>query len=94
VTGLPTANPLTARPPVAAPAPDRALRSAAEAFEAMFMRQMIGTMRAAKLTDDMLANNASDTFRDMFDARIADSMAEASVAGIAGMLMAEWGKGQ
>ena len=52
------------------------LEAAAKAFEAVFMRQMIGSMRQAKLADDELAGgvSAADQFRDLQDAKIADSM--------------------
>src|SRR3546814_4238654 len=56
---------------------DRAgLQQAAKAFEAIFMRQMISSMRSAKLGEDLLGSSASNQFRDMADARVADGMAE------------------
>ena len=63
------------------------LREAAQAFEAVFLRQMIGSMRQAKLGEDLLGSDASDQFRDMADARLADSMAEQGGFGIAEMLL-------
>jgi peptidoglycan hydrolase FlgJ len=85
--------PLPANQTAAAPPPDPALRKAAEAFEAIFMRQMIGAMRAAKLADDMLDSSAANQFRDMFDARIADKLAATPSAGsIAALLTAQWSK--
>ncbi|MEY4270264.1 MAG: hypothetical protein RLZZ58_1480 [Pseudomonadota bacterium] len=83
--------PLSANQSAAVREPDPALRKAAEAFEAIFMRQMIGAMRSAKLADDMLDNSAAGQFRDMFDARIAESMATTPSAGsIADLLTAQW----
>ena len=85
-------NPLTSQPNAAAGAePSRAqderLRDAAQAFEAVFLRQMIGSMRQAKLGEDLLGSDAADQFRDMADARLADSMAEGGSFGIAEMLL-------
>src|SRR3546814_18828926 len=67
---------------------DRAgLQQAAKAFEAIFMRQMISSMRSAKLGEDLLGSSASNQFRDMADARVADGMAEnGGGLGIATML--------
>lgn len=66
------------------------LKGAAKAFEAVFLRQMISSMRSAKLADGMLDNNASEQFRDMSDARLADSMAERNTLGIADMLLKQF----
>ena len=49
--------------------------AAAKQFEAIFLRQMIASMRAPSLGDDLFGSDASDQFRDMSDARLADSMA-------------------
>ncbi len=72
---------------------DAALARAAEAFEALFLRQMLAAMRAAKLADDPLSSAAQGTFRDMSDARLADSMAAAMAAsnsGIAALLRTQF----
>lgn len=71
---------------------DRAgLQQAAKAFEAIFMRQMISSMRSAKLGEDLLGSSASDQFRDMADARVADGMAEnGGGIGIATMLLKQF----
>lgn len=80
----------------AAPQPAKADRhgelvKAAQAFEAVFLRQVIGSMRQAKLGDDLLGSSASDQFRDMSDAKLADSMAaEGSGFGIAKMLITQF----
>jgi peptidoglycan hydrolase FlgJ len=47
----------------------------AKRFEAIFLRQMIATMRAPSLGDDIFGSDASNQFRDMSDARLADAMA-------------------
>lgn len=66
------------------------LKAAAKAFEAVFVRQMIGSMRQAKLGEDMLGGAATDTFREMSDAKLADSMAETGSFGIAEMLLKQF----
>lgn len=68
------------------------LKSAAQAFEAVFLRQMISSMRSASLGDGLLDSSASNQFRDMADAKVADSMAEKGVLGIAEMLARQLGK--
>jgi peptidoglycan hydrolase FlgJ len=66
------------------------LAKAAQAFEAVFLRQMIGSMRQAKLGEDILGGSATDTFREMSDAKLADSMAENSSFGIAELLLKQF----
>ena len=76
-------------------APDTAaqrasLRTAAQQFEAVFLRQMIGSMRSAHLGEDLFGSQATDQFRDMADANLADSMSHQGVFGIAQMLLAQF----
>jgi flagellar protein FlgJ len=66
------------------------LKAAAQAFEAVFLRQMIGSMRQAKLGDDILGGSSADQFRDMSDAKLADSMAEKGSFGIAELLLKQF----
>jgi peptidoglycan hydrolase FlgJ len=82
----------TPAPQGSAPADKREaeLRKAAEAFEAVFLRQVIGSMRQAKLGDDLFGSAATDQFRDMADARLADSMAGQGSFGIADLLMQQF----
>jgi len=67
-----------------------ALRTAAQQFEAVFLRQMIGSMRQAHLADDMFGSQATEQFRDMSDANLADAMSHRGVFGIAQMLLAQF----
>jgi flagellar protein FlgJ len=67
-----------------------ALRGAAQQFEAVFLRQMIGSMRQAHLADDPFGSQATEQFRDMSDANLADSMSHQGVFGIAQMLLAQF----
>jgi flagellar protein FlgJ len=76
-----------AAPQPGEPQQDQRMREAAQAFEAVFLRQMIGSMRQARLGEDLLGSDAADQFRDMADARLADTMAERESFGIAEMLL-------
>ncbi|HEX7740940.1 MAG TPA: rod-binding protein [Sphingobium sp.] len=67
------------------------LEKTARQFEAIFLRQMIGTMRQAGPGDGLFDSSASDQFRDMSDARTADSLAEKGTLGIAEMLLRQYG---
>ena len=67
------------------------LAIAAKQFEAVFLRQMIGSMRQANLSDDIFGSSAEDTFRDMSDGHLADDMAGKGF-GIAEMLTKQLGK--
>lgn len=71
---------------LSAPAIDPALRKAAQGFEAVFLRELIGSMRKAKLSDEAFGSEASDNFRELADARTADSMATLGQFGIAAMI--------
>jgi flagellar protein FlgJ len=66
------------------------LAKAAKAFEAVFMRQMISSMRSASLGDELFGSSAGEQFRDMSDARLADSMADGKGFGIAELLMKQF----
>ena len=68
------------------------LKAAALAFEAVFLRQMIGSMRQAKLGEDMLGGQSAETFRELSDAKLADKMAEVGSFGIAEMLLKQFDK--
>ena len=92
----PTSLPLRAQATSLAPqgpanqAQREALRGAAQQFEAVFLRQMIGSMRQAHLADDMFGSQATEQFRDMSDANLADAMSHQGVFGIAQMLLSQF----
>jgi flagellar protein FlgJ len=92
VTSLPLQAPATSLAPQdpTTQAQREALRGAAQQFEAVFLRQMIGSMRQAHLADDMFGSQATEQFRDMSDANLADSMSHQGVFGIAQMLLAQF----
>ena len=90
-------NPAITSPAAQAPDPaagprEGQLRQAAEAFEAVFLRQVIGSMRQAKIGEDLFGSSASDQFRDMADARLADDMAARGSFGIAELLLQQFGR--
>jgi flagellar protein FlgJ len=51
---------------------------------------MIGSMRQARLADDAFGSNATEQFRDMSDARLAENMSQQRSFGIAEMLMGQF----
>ena len=91
------AGPVTETPAAiadpAAGAQKTQIREAAKAFEAIFMRQMISSMRTATPGDTLFSNDAANQFRDMADARLADDMANGNGGGfgIAEMLLKQFG---
>ena len=66
------------------------MQAVAKQFEAVFLRQMIGSMRQAGLAEGAMDSSATDQFRDMADARTADSMANTGGFGIAQLLMRQF----
>lgn len=82
---------VTATPRDAAAHKREQMEKAAKAFEAVFLRQMIGSMRQAKLGEDILGGSSTEQFREMSDAKLADSMAEKGGFGIAELLLAQFG---
>jgi len=77
---------------VTAPKCDPELRKAAEAFEAVILRQMMASMRKAKLGDEMFGSSATDNFREMADAKLADNMAGLRQFGIADLVEQQLGR--
>ena len=69
------------------------LVKAAHAFEAIFTRQLLATMRGAKLSDDDISGSSSvDQFREMADAKMADNLSKQGGLGIANMLIKQLDK--
>jgi flagellar protein FlgJ len=86
----PTAS-ATAAPSTGISAEQQKLKAVAQQFEAVFLRQMIASMRQASPGDGLFDSSASDQFRDMADARVADDMATKGGLGIAEMLIRHYG---
>lgn len=89
INGTAPTTPAVATDPIKAKQLDK-LRDAAQQFEAVFLRQMISSMRQASLGDDILGSEASNQFRDMGDARTADEMAKKGTLGVAEMLLKQF----
>ncbi|WP_366930266.1 rod-binding protein [uncultured Sphingomonas sp.] len=62
---------------------DANLAAAGQRFEAIFTGMMLKSMRSAKLADGLFDNKAGEQFRDMFDGKLTESMAQHSPMGIA-----------
>ena len=58
------------------------LEQAGAQFEAVFTGMMLKSMRQAKLSDSLFESKALDTFTEMQDARVAQTMAEHTPLGI------------
>ena len=65
------------------------LKAAGQKFEAVFDGMMLKAMRQTKLADPLFDSKAIDTFTDMSDQRVAQSMAEHQPIGI-GRAMTEF----
>ena len=77
-----------AAPP--APADRTRLHQAAKQFEAIFVRQMLGAARAAKLGgEDLFGGQAMDTFNSMQDERMAQIAADSGAFGLAKSIEAQ-----
>jgi flagellar protein FlgJ len=70
---------------------DPALEKAAKAFEAIFLRQMIGAMRSSSMGEGIFDSSATEQFRDMADAKTADNMAATGKFGVADLLIQQFG---
>lgn len=62
------------------------IQSMAADFEAIFVRQMLKTMRTSSLGEGLFDGQGTEQFRDMQDSKVADTMAEKGVFGIAQLL--------
>jgi peptidoglycan hydrolase FlgJ len=73
---------------------DPKLSKAAVAFEAVMLRQLIGSMRSASLGEDVFGSSASGLYRELADARTADALAQRGAFGIAAMIERQLAKEQ
>lgn len=83
--------PVSSTPLSAAPATEREqLRDAARQFEAIFLRQLLSTARAADFGgDDLFGGQGEETFREMRDAHFADLAAGSDMIGLAASIEAQ-----
>lgn len=84
IPGLPAATPTTGIGIDTSRLTSRAnLDKAGKQFEAVFTGMMLKSMRQAKLAeDDLFGSKALDTFREMSDTKLAQSMADHAPIGI------------
>ena len=67
------------------------LKAAAKQFESIFTRQMLKSMRDAKLSDDdLFGSDATDQFREMQDSNLADQLSGKGAIGIADLLVRQF----
>ena len=83
--------PAALSPAPAAPAGQREqLREAAQAFEAIFLRQLLSTARAADFGgEDLFGGQGEETFAEMRDAHFADLAAKSDMIGLAASIEAQ-----
>lgn len=63
------------------------IKKAAHAFEAIFVRQLLSTMRGASGGESIDGSSAVDQFQELSDAHMADGLADKGGLGIANMLL-------
>lgn len=63
------------------------LAQAAKAFEAIFMRQLLGSMRQSGLGEDIAGSSAVDQFRELSDAHMANGLSSQGSLGIADLIL-------
>lgn len=60
-------------------------------FEALFLQQMLKSMRTASLSDGLFQSEQSDFYRDMYDQQIAADLAKKEVLGISQIINRQLG---
>jgi flagellar protein FlgJ len=84
----PAAAPLDAAS--AAKAQERVeLQKAAKSFEAIFMRQLVGSMRKSGMGESIDGSSAVDQFQELSDANMADGLASGAGASGGGLGIAQ-----
>ena len=76
----------------AAQSPDRALKTAAQQFEAVFMNMMLKSMREATPQDGMMDNDQSRMFTGMLDQQLSQSLSGRGI-GLADMMVKQLSHG-
>ena len=67
------------------------LKAAAQQFEAIFLRQILGEARKSTMGDTLFSSDADSSFTQMPDARFADIAASRDALGLAGMIERQLG---
>ncbi len=68
------------------------LHKAAQAFEAIFVRQMLSSARQTSFGDDIFGSEAADTFKAMRDERFAEIASQSGTLGFARLIEAQLAK--
>lgn len=65
-----------------------------EQFEALFLQQMLKSMRASSLGEGLLQSDQSEFFRDMYDQQLAADIAQNRLLGISDLISRDLGLAQ
>jgi len=66
---------------------DKATRETATQFEALFIHEMLKTMRQTIEKSDLNGSDAEDTFQEMYDRELSQQLAKRNTLGVADMLV-------
>ena len=66
---------------------EKATRESATQFEAMFINEMLKTMRQTIEKSDLSGSDAEDTFQEMYDREHSQQLAKRNTLGVADMLV-------
>ncbi len=66
---------------------EKATRESATQFEAMFINEMLKTMRQTIEKSDLSCSDAEDTFQEMYDRELSQQLAKRNTLGVADMLV-------
>jgi flagellar protein FlgJ len=66
---------------------DKATRETATQFEAMFIHEMLKSMRQTIEKSDLSGSDAEDTFQEMYDRELSQNLAKRNTLGVADMLV-------
>ncbi len=66
---------------------DKATRETATQFEALFIHEMLKSMRQTIDKSDLNGSDAEDTFQEMYDRELSQQLAKRNTLGVADMLV-------
>ena len=66
---------------------DKATRETATQFEAMFIQEMLKSMRATVEKNELMGSDTEDQFQDMYDRELSMQMAKRGSFGVADMIV-------
>jgi flagellar protein FlgJ len=73
---------------------DGATRETATQFEALFIHEMLKSMRQTIDKSDLNGSDAEDTFQEMYDRELSQQLAKRNTLGVANMLMQHIDRGK